>query len=126
FSQALADFSEAAKVGSKRNARQFAFQVGGVTLAIERVMQHCVDVMKDVPLRDRLVSVVVAELFKRPVGDVLASIRAVFVIVVNREALRSALREQIWKSICSESKQWYFTANLQPDNSVLVLMFRSW
>jgi hypothetical protein len=56
-------------------------------------MQQRVDVIKDVPLRDRLVFVVRAELFKRPVGYVLTAVRAVFVLGVEGKALRSPLRE---------------------------------
>jgi hypothetical protein len=52
------------------------------------MMQQRVDVVKDIPLGDFVVAVMIAKFRKRPVGDVLPSIRAVFVIGVKRKALR--------------------------------------
>ena len=43
--------------------------------------------MKDRVLVDRLVLVVRAELIERPIGDVLATVAAVFVVDVEGEAL---------------------------------------
>ena len=54
----------------KRNARQFAAEVGGVALAVLGMVQDGVDVMEDVPLGNGAVAVADAELFQRPVGDV--------------------------------------------------------
>ncbi len=51
------------------------------------MMQQGVDVMKDVPLRDRLIVVMRAEFFQRPVSNVLAAVRAVFVVGVEGKAL---------------------------------------
>lgn len=42
----LTDVRECSEVGREGNTRQFAFQVGGITLAVERMVQHGVDVMK--------------------------------------------------------------------------------
>lgn len=67
-------------------------QVGSVTFTISGMMQQGINVMKDFPLSDRLVFLVNAELFKRPIGDVLSSVRAVFVIGIEREALRATSR----------------------------------
>ena len=67
FGETLADIRERPEVRSERNAGQFAFQVCGVTLAIERMMQHGIDVMENVPLRDRLVFVMGTKLFERPI-----------------------------------------------------------
>ena len=58
----------------ERNPRQFAAQIGGIALAVLGVVQDGVDVMEDVPLVDGRVVVVGAELFERPVGDVLAGV----------------------------------------------------
>jgi hypothetical protein len=59
----------------ERNARQFALQVLGVFRAVFGMVQNPVDVIEDVPLGDFLVLVMLAEMFQRPVGDVLAAIR---------------------------------------------------
>jgi hypothetical protein len=64
--------------GGKRNAREFAAKVGGVALAVLGVVQDGVDVVENVPLGDGGVVVVGAELFEGPVGDVLATVGAVF------------------------------------------------
>src|SRR5208337_5100499 len=69
----------------KRNARQLAFQVGGVALAVLGMMQHRIDVVEDVPLGDVGVVVMRTELIQRSVGDVLASVGAGFVKHVKRE-----------------------------------------
>jgi|GEM_PF-6125325 len=62
---------------NKRNARQFSAKVGGVALAIFRMVQDGVYVMEDVPLGDGRVRVADAKLFERPVGDVLATVASV-------------------------------------------------
>ena len=46
----------------ERNARQLALQVGSISLAVLGVMQHRIDVVKDVPLGDAGVVVVCVEL----------------------------------------------------------------
>jgi hypothetical protein len=55
------------------NARQLPPQVGGVALA---VLGDGVDVVENVPLADGGVVVAGAELFERPVSDVLAAVSA--------------------------------------------------
>jgi len=54
-------------------------------------VQLAVHILKDGPLVDLVVLIVIAELLERPVGDVLAAVGAVFVIDVKGEALRTAL-----------------------------------
>ena len=44
------------------------------------MVQDGIDVMEDVPFGDGGIAVVRAELFKRPVGDVLAAVGAVLVL----------------------------------------------
>jgi hypothetical protein len=63
--------------GIRGNSR---FEVGGVALAVLRMMQHRIDAMEDVPLRDARVVVVRAEFVECPVGDVLATVAAVLVL----------------------------------------------
>jgi hypothetical protein len=58
------------------------------------MVQDGIDIMEDVPLGDGRVAVMGPELFKRPVGDVLAAIAAVFCVGVEREALGSVQRSQ--------------------------------
>jgi hypothetical protein len=60
------------------NARQFAAEISGVAQAVLRVVQDGVGVVEDVPFDDRRVAIVGAELFERPVGDVVAAVGAVF------------------------------------------------
>ena len=43
--------------------------------------------MEDVPLGDGFVSVMGAELFQRPIGDVLAAVFTIFVVGVEGKAL---------------------------------------
>ena len=50
-------------------------------------MKQGVNVMEDVELRDCLVPVLRAELRQRPISNVLAPVRAVFIVDVEREAL---------------------------------------
>ena len=64
--------------GGERDARQLAAEVGGVALPVFGVMQHRIDVMKDVPLGDGRIVIMRPELLQRPVGDVLATVAAVF------------------------------------------------
>jgi len=71
------------------NARQLAPQVGRVALTILRVVQDGLDVVENVPLADGGIVVAGAELFERPVGDVLASAAAVFGVGVEGEALKA-------------------------------------
>src|ERR1700680_1371066 len=85
-------------VAGKRNARQFAAEVGGVALAIFGMMQDGVRVMEDIPLGDGRVCVADAKLFERPVGNVLAAVGAVFVVGVEGEALEAIARTnmEVW------------------------------
>ena len=83
----------------ERDAGEFAAEIGGIALAVVGVVQDGVDVVEDVPLGDGRVGVVGAELFERPVGDVLAAVGAVFGVGVKRETLRAALW-QVVRSDC--------------------------
>jgi hypothetical protein len=51
FGETFADVRERSKVRSERNARQFAFQVRRVALAILRMMQQGVDVLNHYALK---------------------------------------------------------------------------
>lgn len=48
------------------------------------MVQHCVNVMEGVPLGDARVRIADAKLVERPIGNVLASVGAVFVVGVER------------------------------------------
>ena len=56
-------------------------------------MQQAVDVVEDLPLADRLVAVVGAELGQRPVGDILAAVAAVLVCRYSRGSIGSRSEE---------------------------------
>src|SRR5687767_2025336 len=64
----------------ERNPRQLALEVVGIFLAIVGMVQRAIDVVEDGPLVDILVVVVLSELLQRPIGNVLAAVRAVFVV----------------------------------------------
>jgi hypothetical protein len=49
-------------------------QVVSELLAVAAMVQHAVGVAEDIPLGDRVVFVVRAELLQRPVGDVLSAV----------------------------------------------------
>jgi hypothetical protein len=74
-------------------------EVRGVALAVFGVVQDGVDVMEDVPLGDGCVVVLGAELFEHPVCDVLAAVRAVFGVGVERESLSVTDKVQVGESI---------------------------
>lgn len=75
-------------MGIERNARKLPCEIESVFVAIDRIVQHGVDVLEDRLFGDRLTTfaapvwVVAPELFERPVGDVLVAI-AVFVVVID-------------------------------------------
>jgi hypothetical protein len=50
-------------------------------------VQNTVDVIEDVPLGDLLVVVMLAKMLQRPVGDVVALVCPLFVVMVEGEAL---------------------------------------
>ena len=79
--------SERLKVRGKRNARQLTFQIIGELLPIAGMVQQAVDVIENVPFGYGGVAVMVVELLKPPVGDVLTPIRAVFVVDPEGKAL---------------------------------------
>ena len=70
-----------------------------------RVVQDGVDLVEDVPLGGGGFVVVGAELFERPVSDVLAAVGAVFGVGVKREELRPALRQEIRYLVGEQSKR---------------------
>ena len=76
-------------VRRKGNMRQVAFEIEGVTFAVAGMVEQAVNVVEDIPLCDRRIVVVAAKLVKRPIGDVLAAVGAVFVVGVEGEALAS-------------------------------------
>ena len=73
--QFLPGFRESPKVLRQRNARQFTLQVLGVFGAVLGMMQNPVNVIEDAPLVDFLVLAMLAEMFQRPVIDVVVGIR---------------------------------------------------
>ena len=74
------------------DARQITFQVIGITRPVFGMVQQGVNVVENIPLADRLVAVMLLELFQRPIGDVFAAVAAVFIVDVEGEALWSELR----------------------------------
>ena len=48
-------FNEFVKIGSKRHARQFPFQIGSVFLTVLGVVEHRIDIVEDVPFGDELI-----------------------------------------------------------------------
>jgi hypothetical protein len=57
----LSGGGEGREVGGERNAWKFALEVGGVTLAVVRMVEQGVNVVEDVFLRDGVVGVVLVE-----------------------------------------------------------------
>jgi len=80
---------------------EFPPQVGRVALAVLGVVQDGVNVVEDVPLGDGGVVVAGAELFERPVSDVLAAMGAVFGVGVEGETLGADLRQLVLESCSS-------------------------
>jgi hypothetical protein len=87
----------------ERNARQLPAQVGGVALAVLGVVQDGVHIAKNVPLADRGIVVAAAELFERPVRDVLAPIGTVFGVGVERETLGVADKVEVREYACLDA-----------------------
>src|ERR1039457_378856 len=83
------------EVGWEGDAGEFALEVGGVAGAVLGVVEDGVGGVEDVPLRDLAVGVVSTEFGESPVCDVLAAVGAVFVVDVERKALRVADEVQI-------------------------------
>jgi len=83
------------------------------------VVQDGVDVMEDVPLGDGGVLVVGAELLERPVRDVLAAVRAVFGVGVEREALAQpvgAIREfNFGDRVCGQANELIVAESTEAD-----------
>src|ERR1017187_8856844 len=57
-----AGVGEGGEIGGEGDARQFAFQIGGVTPAVLGMVEQGVEVVEDLFLGDREVGVVLAEL----------------------------------------------------------------
>jgi hypothetical protein len=70
----------APEIGIEGNARKFALEVLRIFFAVNGIVQDAVDVMKNVVLGDVALSLVFAclvmgaELFQRPVGDVVEAV----------------------------------------------------
>ena len=58
--------------------RQFAFEILRVFIAVRRMMQQRINVMENIALAGGRKGVLRAELFQRPIGDVLRAVAAVF------------------------------------------------
>src|SRR5208283_645775 len=77
------------------------------------MVQNPIDVMEDVPPGDVLVAVMPAKVLQRPVGDVFAPIRAVFVVGVERKALSARPRTdqvKVGNRCTRQSHKWFFGA----------------
>jgi len=85
--EALTGLHKGSEVRCIRDAWEFALEVGLVFIAISRVMEETINVVKDVPLGNGLVDVVLMKLSKCPVCDVLAAIFALLVLEIKRKAL---------------------------------------
>ena len=57
------------------------------------MVQECVVIVEDVPLGDGIIAVMLSEFRQRPIGDVLTSVCAVFVVGVEGETLGAAVCE---------------------------------
>ncbi len=76
FGELLARLREGPEFRRVRDAREFALEAVAVFLAVTGMVQQAVDVMEDRPFVDLLILVMRAEFGQRPVGDVLAAVRA--------------------------------------------------
>ena len=77
----------AGEIVVERNARQLAFQVQRVFLAVGRVVEHGVDVMEDAFAADaRLLAIAFFELPDAPVGDVVDAVAGFVVAVEGQES----------------------------------------
>jgi len=110
--QLLAGCREGGEVGGEGNAGQFAPEVGGITLAVLRVMEDRIDIVEDVPLGEGGGRVATAELFQCPIGDVLVAVAAVFSVGVEGEALGASLGKNIWNVFQHERVGWHLRSDL--------------
>ena len=90
--QGLAGLTEGAEIRREGDARQLPFEVGGIARTPAPMMQHAIDIIKDIPFADGRVVIAAAELLQCPVGDVFFAAAALFVIGVEREALKTVYR----------------------------------
>ena len=67
--------------------REVALEVCLVFLTIGGMVQETVVVVEDVPFGDGVIAVVGSEFGQCPIGDVLLSVRVVFVVSVEGEGL---------------------------------------
>ena len=93
FIELCADAGVIGEIRSEGYAGQLALEVGGVAGAVLGVVEQGVGVVEDVALGDGFLAVVAPEFGEGPVGDVFAAVGAVFVVGMEREALR--LVEQV-------------------------------
>jgi len=68
-------------------------------------MQQPIGVVKDIPLGNLFIAIVLAKLRKRPVSDVLPAIRAVFVVGIEGKALCVACKVKIGDTIRAKAKE---------------------
>ena len=88
--------SERLKVRGKRNAGKLTFQVVGELFPVAGMVKQAIDVIENVPFGYGIVTVMVAELLKPPVGDVLAPFAAVLIVDIEGEALsRVSIKIQV-------------------------------
>ena len=83
--------------------RQIALEVHCVFLTIRRMVQKSISIVEDVPLGDTIIAVVRLKRCQCPIGDVLLSVGAVFVVDVKRKALRITREVEIWNYINHQS-----------------------
>ena len=80
------------------------------------MVQETVVVAEDVPLGDGVVGVVGSEFRQCPIGDVLLSVGAIFIVCVERKALPIAYELDIWNNINYQRLESFVTSNATDTN----------
>ena len=90
LSQFFPCISKSPEVRREGEVRQIALEVDTIPFAIIGTMQQPIRIVENVPLLNRRVAVMRAELGQCPIGDVLAPISAILIVDVKRKALSCA------------------------------------
>ena len=91
--------------------REVALEVHLVFFAVGGMVQETVVVVEDVPFGDGVITVVGSEFSQCPTGDVLLSVRVVFVVSVEREALGIPSEVEIWNHVNHQRLKRFVTSN---------------
>jgi hypothetical protein len=78
--QRRANLRKPPKLRRYRNPRQLPLQIRRIRRPVLRMMQQPIGVVKDIPLGNLLITIMLPKLRQRPVSNVLPPIRAVFVV----------------------------------------------